>query len=241
MNLNDLAANVLQHQRSTPDLIANALRQAILHGIFQEGQSLRQDEIATKFGVSRIPVREALRQLEAEGLVKFYPNRGATVTVLSPVEVQEIFEIRIALETTAIQLAIPNLTESNWQRADAVLEATEQATDVTRWAELNWEFHAVLYTAANRPRLLTMIKALHTNIDRYVRRSMAKMNYLEHSQKEHSQLLDACRQRDTKAAVELLQQHIHVAGEQLVAYLQQTTEHRPELRQFAKSVVERSP
>ena len=222
MDLNDLAANVLQHQRSTPDLIADALRQAILHGIFQEGQSLRQDEIATKFGVSRIPVREALRQLEAEGLVKFSPNRGATVTALSAAEVQEIFEIRVALETTAIQLAIPNLTESDWQRADAVLEATDQANDVARWAELNWEFHATLYTAANRQRLLTMIKALHVNIDRYVRLQMVKMNYLEHSQKEHYQLLDACRQRDTKAAVGLLQQHIHVEGEQLVAYLQQT-------------------
>ena len=241
MNLNDLAADVLQHQRSTPDLIASALRQAILHGIFQEGQSLRQDEIATKFGVSRIPVREALRQLEAEGLVKFYQNRGATVTALSLADVQEIFEIRVALETTAIQLAIPNLTKSDWQRADAILEATAQATDVTRWAELNWEFHAVLYMAANRPRLLMMINALHTNIDRYVRRAMAKMDYLEHSQKEHSQLLDACRRRDTQAAVELLQQHIHVAGEQLVAYLQKTTEQRPDLRQFAKTVVERSP
>ena len=113
MNLYDLAANVLRQQRSTPDLIADALREAIVRGIFQEGQSLRQDEIATQFGVSRIPVREALRQLEAEGLVTLHLNRGAMVSALSPAEAQEIFEIRSALEVKAIQLAIPKLTPSD--------------------------------------------------------------------------------------------------------------------------------
>lgn len=221
MNLSDLAANVLQQQRSTPNLIADALREAIVQGIFQEGQSLRQDEIATQFGVSRIPVREALRQLEAEGLVTLYPNRGATVSALSPAEAQEICEIRIALETMAIQLAIPKLTELDLQKAAAILETTEQETDVARWAELNWEFHATLYAPADRPRLLTTIKTLHVNIDRYVRLQMVKMNYLEQSQKEHYQLLDACSKQDSKTAVRLLRRHIGAAGEQLVAYLQQ--------------------
>lgn len=162
MDLSDLAANVLQQQRSTPDLIADALRKAILRGLFQSGQSLRQDEIATQFGVSRIPVREALRQLEAEGLVTLYPNRGATVSALSPAEIQEICEIRIALETTAIQLAIPQMATSDLQKAKTILEMTQE-TEASRWAELNWEFHATLYTPANRPRLLSLIKTLHIN------------------------------------------------------------------------------
>ncbi|MEW6498204.1 MAG: GntR family transcriptional regulator [Cyanobacteriota bacterium] len=221
MNLGDLAANLLQQQRSTPDLIAEALREAILRGIFQEGQSLRQDEIAAQFGVSRIPVREALRQLEAEGLVTLQLNRGATVSALSPAEAQEIFEIRVALETTAIQLAIPKLTESDLEKAAVILDATNQTTDAARWAKLNWEFHSTLYSPSDRPRLLAMIKTLHVNIDRYVRLQMEQMNYLEKSQKEHYQLLDACRQRDTKAAVKLLKRHIETAGEQLVAHLQQ--------------------
>ncbi len=226
MNLGDLAANVLQQQRSTPDLIADALREASLRGIFQEGQSLRQDEIAAQFGVSRIPVREALRQLEAEGLVTLQLNRGATVSALSPAEAQEICEIRSALETTAIQLAIPQLTESDLEKATLILDATNQTTDAARWATLNWEFHATLYTPANRPRLLTMIKTLHVNIDRYVRLQMEKMNYLEKSQKEHYQLLDACRQRDAKAATKVLKRHIDTAGEELVAYLEQNRSDR---------------
>lgn len=220
MDLSDLAANVLQQQRSTPDLIADALREAILRGFFQGGQSLRQDEIATQFGVSRIPVREALRQLEAEGLVTLYPNRGATVSVLSSAEVSEIYEIRIALETTAIQLAIPKLTEPDLQKAAFILKTTEQETDVARWAELNWEFHATLYTPANRPRLLTMLKTLHVNIDRYVRLQMVRMNCQERTQQEHHQLLEACRKQDAKTAVKLLKRHIGAAGEQLVTYLQ---------------------
>lgn len=239
MNLNDIAINLLQHQRSTPDLIADALRQAIAHGIFQEGQSLRQDEIATKFGVSRIPVREALRQLEVEGLVTFYPNRGAVVAVLSPAEVQEICEIRVALETTALQLALPNLTQTDFEKAIALLKATEQVLDPVRWAELNWEFHATLYTPANRPRLLTMIKTLHVNIDRYIRLQITQMDYRERSQKEHHQLLDVCKQKDTEKAIEILKHHITEAGEQLVAYLQTSLSpapHRTEITQQKSTI-----
>ncbi len=224
MNLNDLAANVLQQQRSTPDLIADALRQAILLGIFKEGQSLRQDEIATQFGVSRIPVREALRQLEADGLVTLSPNRGATVTVLSAAEAQEICEIRIALETMALQLAIPNFSQDALQHAAAILTDTATITDPMRWAELNWEFHATLYGPAQRPRLLAMIHTLHVNIDRYIRLQITQMDYRDRSQIEHQRLLDACSQGDAQAAVEILTHHIGEAADQLVLYLLRTSQ-----------------
>jgi DNA-binding GntR family transcriptional regulator len=219
MNLGDLAANLLQQQRSTPDLIAEALREAILRGIFQDGQSLRQDEIAAQFGVSRIPVREALRQLEGEGLVTLQLNRGATVSALSPAEAQEICEIRVALETTAIQLAIPQLQASDLDKAAVILETTDQTMDAARWAKLNWEFHSTLYTPSDRPRLLGMIKMLHVNIDRYVRLQLEKMDYQDKSQKEHYQLLEACRQGDSKGATKVLKQHIETARRELVDYL----------------------
>lgn len=219
MDLTDIAAKVLQHQRSTPDLIAEALRQAIQHGIFQAGQSLRQDEIANQFGVSRIPVREALRQLEAEGLVTFHPNRGAMVSVLTAMEVQEICEIRLALETTALRLAIPHLSTADCDRAQALLQEA-QASDPLQWAELNWRFHAILYAAANRPRLLGMIKMLHVNIDRYIRMQMQEPSYRERNQTEHRQLLAACRNQETATALEILQQHIIQTTQQLVEHLQ---------------------
>lgn len=224
MNFHDLVTNVLQNQRSTPDLIAEALREAILCGIFQEGQSLRQDEIATKFGVSRIPVREALKQLEAEGLVKLHLNRGATVSILSPAEAQEICEMRSALETTAISIAIPKLTEADLEKANEILVATDISTDPAQWAKLNWLFHATLYEKADRPRLLATIKNLHINVDRYVRLQMAKMDYGKHSQKEHYQILNACRQKDVETAMRLLKEHIDRASQKLVIYLQQKTD-----------------
>jgi len=221
MNNNDLAANVLQ-QRSTPDLIADALRTAILRGTYESGQSLRQDEIATQYGVSRIPVREALRQLEAEGLVTLHLNRGAIVSVLTSAEAQEIYEIRSALEVKALELAIPKLSKSDLEKATVIQEAIEQTTDAANLTQLNWEFHATLYAKAERPRLLTMIRMLHINVDRYVRMQMAQMDDLE-PQKEHYQILAACYQRDTEVAVNLLKTHIDSEGEQLVIYLQQKT------------------
>ncbi|MBR8835132.1 MAG: GntR family transcriptional regulator [Stigonema ocellatum SAG 48.90 = DSM 106950] len=226
MNLNDLAANVLQKQRSTPDLIADALRSAILQGIFQEGQSLRQDEIATQFGVSRIPVREALRQLEGEGLVTLHLNRGAMVSILTTTEAQEICEIRSALETTAIQLAIPKLTESDLETASEILSAMNRASDAARLVQLNWEFHGTLYAIAERPRLMSMIKTLHINIDRYIRLQLAQMDNIERTQKEHYELLDACRQRDMTAAVRVLKRHIDQQGAELVLFLQQNSRNR---------------
>ncbi|MDJ0798193.1 MAG: GntR family transcriptional regulator [Calothrix sp. MO_167.B12] len=219
MGLSELAANVLPQQRSTPDLIADALREAIIQGILQPGESLRQDEIAKQFGVSRIPVREALRQLEVEGLVNFYAHRGAVVSALSPAEVEEIGEIRVALETTAIKLAIPNLTEFDLEKAQYILDTTVTETDVARLGELNWEFHTTLYSPANRPRLLGIIKNLHMNIERYVRLQMTNMNYAPLSHKEHEQLLNACRQKDTSTAVRLLKRHIGTATKELVKYL----------------------
>jgi DNA-binding GntR family transcriptional regulator len=224
MNLHELAANI--QQRSTPDLIADALREAILQGIFQEGQSLRQDEIATQFGVSRIPVREALKQLEGEGLVTLHLNRGAMVSVLTDVEAQEICEIRSALEVKAMQLAIPKLKEADLEKAAVILAATDQATDAGTLAILNWEFHATLYATAERPRLLTLIKTLHVNCDRYVRVQLAQTDYQDLSQKEHYQILAACQTQDSKAAIRLLKRHIDTAGEQLVAYLQRKEQKR---------------
>jgi DNA-binding GntR family transcriptional regulator len=224
MKLTDLAANVLKQQSSTPDLIASALREAIVRGIFKEGQSLRQDEIATQFGVSRIPVREALRQLEAEGLVKIHLNRGAIVSALTPKEAQEIFEISSALEVKAIQLAIPNLTASDLEKAHVILENTDKTSETEILAKLNWEFHATLYQSAERPRLLTMIKTLHLNVERYVRLQMEHMDDLDRSQQEHYQLLKACQEHDTKAAVKLLTRHIDTTGKQVVAYLRHSAD-----------------
>ena len=199
--------------------IADALRADILRGNLKSGQALKQDEIAAQFGVSKIPVREALIQLKAEGLVNFYPNRGAFVSELSAAEADEIYVMRIALETAVLARAIPSLTVAQLKRADEILDAIDQEENIAKWGELNWEFHATLYTPASLPRLMDTIKALHTNIARYLVLYLAGMAYQKESQKEHRAILAACRHGDTEKAVTVLEVHLRGAAEHLVAYL----------------------
>ena len=199
--------------------IADSLRADILRGNLKGGQALKQDEIAAQFGVSKIPVREALVQLKAEGLVNFYPNRGAFVSELSPAEADEIYVMRIALETAALARAIPNLTVAQLKLAEEILNAIDQEENIAKWGELNWEFHATLYTPASLPRLMDTIKALHVNIARYLVLYLAGMAYQKKSQKEHRAILAACRHGDVEKAVAVLEVHLRGAAEHLVAYL----------------------
>jgi len=220
MTLAELAAGLAaQRYRTTPGLVAEVLREAILLGVLKGGEQLPQDEIAAHLGVSRIPVREAFRQLEAEGLVVFYPHRGAVVSELSNREVEEIYEIRIALETTAIRLAIPHLSERDVQRAEKVLDEIDLAPDVAKWCVLNREFHTVLYTPADRPRLLALINTMRTNVERYQRIYISLMQHQANSQGEHREILDACRRHDVRSAVRDLERHLGNAARSLAAYL----------------------
>jgi DNA-binding GntR family transcriptional regulator len=224
MDLQHVAAEISSSQQGTPEVVAAILREAILRGILQGGQLLRQEEIAAQLGVSRLPVREALRQLEQEGLVIYRLNRGALVSALSASEVQEIYEIRSQLESLALRLAIPKMTAETFQQASALLGRTDHEMDVSHWGELNRIFHLTLYAPAQRPRLLSLITTLHRNVDRYLRMEMVVLQYKERSQQEHRRILEACQQRDQNAAIELLIRHIEDAGMLLVAFLNQQSD-----------------
>ncbi|MCX6048964.1 MAG: GntR family transcriptional regulator [Chloroflexi bacterium] len=203
------------------EVIANTLRAEILQGLLKSNLPLRQDEIAERFGVSKIPVREALYQLKAEGLVTFFPNRGAVVAALSSAEVDEIYAMRIALETLALRRAIPHLTIANLTQAEALLDAIDQEKAVAQWGELNWEFHALLYQPANLPRLMEWVRILHINVARYLVIFLVGLEYQATSQREHRAILEACRQGQTDIAVTLLEEHLQAAANKLVAFLQQ--------------------
>src|ERR1700694_1369842 len=135
MDISDLARSVLQRQRSTPALVADAVRIAILRGQLAPGQVLRQGELANQFGLSRVPVREALRQLETEGLVVSQPHRGAVVVDLSPEDIEEVFLIRITLETTALRLSVSKMTDLDFHKAETVLDQTDKDSNPAHSAE----------------------------------------------------------------------------------------------------------
>jgi len=204
---------------TTTESITNALRNDILRGSLKSGQALKQDEIAAAFGISKIPVREALMQLKAEGLVTFYPNRGAFVSNLSAAEADEIYVMRIALETAVLARAIPKLTVAELRRAGEIIDEIDREENIAKWGELNWEFHATLYSPASLPRIMDTIKALHTNIARYLVLYLAGMDYQKNSQQEHRAILEACRQGDIEKAISYLEQHLQSASRHLVAFL----------------------
>ncbi|MEM8861709.1 MAG: GntR family transcriptional regulator [Chloroflexota bacterium] len=152
---------------NTADLVADALRTSIMKGNLRGGHALRQEELAEQYGVSKIPVREALFQLQSEGLVDFIPGRGAMVSQLSPADANEIYVMRIALEQVALRTAIPNLQTSDFIKAESALKQIDAGPDPIDWGALNWEFHTTLYKPAGMPRLLDTLKMWQTNVARY--------------------------------------------------------------------------
>lgn len=221
MDLTKLATSVLQQQRSTHGLVADAIRLAIVRGQLAPGQALGQAELAKQFGLSRVPVREALRQLEAEGLVVSYPHRGSIVAVLTADDVEEVFLIRRSLEGTALRLSVPKMTEADLRKAEVVLERTDSDPNPTHMGELNWEFHESLYSPCGLARLLGMIKGLNNNTLRYQHVAFIALQLKEQSQRQHRQILDACRDRDVESAVLALDHHLAESSKCIVSHVRE--------------------
>lgn len=194
--------------------IAAGLRDEIISGALAAGSALRQEKIAETYGTSRMPVRDALRFLEAEGLVQMLPNRGATVAPLDAAEFQEIYEMRGAAEVLALRLAIPELTNRQLDRATEI-QAQAEDGDIRTFGALNKAFHIALYEPCGRPRLLAHIAGLNELAGRYLRVAAIELDYVSQSHREHRALLEACRRRDEAQACDLLAQHIEDAGKAL--------------------------
>jgi DNA-binding GntR family transcriptional regulator len=207
--------------------VVERLREKILSGELREGQQLRQDAIAAEFQISRIPVREALSHLAAEGLIKIVANRGAVVSALSPEEISELFETRAVLECYMLRHAIPNLREEDFRRAEEILRqfehSLEKDSETKSWGQWNWLFHSKLYTPANRPTMLAFLKTINHNCDRYTRLHLVFTRNLHLAGEAHRKLLDACRTRDPQIAEKALWSHIMDAGQYLKEFI---TQHR---------------
>ena len=168
MTLADALSGITTDKISTPELIAEQLRRAILVGAISGGAQLKQNDVAARFGVSVAPVREALQRLVADGLAVLHPNRGVTVSQISEQDFLEIAELRGLLEPHALGLSAPRLTPADLQYSEAVLMKAAQAADPLDRANLHWEFHRSLYRRAERPRLLAQIGSLYQGINRYL-------------------------------------------------------------------------
>jgi DNA-binding GntR family transcriptional regulator len=212
----ELTKAALQKPQTVAEHIAGILREAIVGGSLQAGTPLRQDELAARFGFSRMPIRDALRQLETEGIVSIHPTRGAFVAKMDATEISEVYAIRILLETEALRLAFPNFTDEQLNEAASVLDQSDIEADVGRWGGLNRAFHLALYRPCGNGRLLGLIDAQHNVADRYVRILLSNLDYRARSQAEHREILTACRNGDEKKALMWLTKHLREGSETLV-------------------------
>jgi len=196
--------------KTTPELIAEALRDEIAAGKLQPGQPLRQDELATRFGVSRIPVREALRRLEEDGLVTVHANRGAFVTTLADIDIMEIFDMRLLLEVDLARRAVENLTGSDLDAIEAELAISDRGARTADWSKLDASFHRVLYAPAGRERQLSMVMALRG----LVQRSFANEALPPRTGAwlaDHHEIVEAYRAHDADGAAGLIRSHLERA------------------------------
>lgn len=190
--------------------VAEYLRSAILNGDIAPGERIRQEEVAERFGASRLPVREALRILESQGLAEHEPNRGARVPHLTMHEVDVIYQMRERLEPLALVESIPHLDDAVLDRLEQVQTDIEANDDVSAFLSLDREFHLLSYSGCHLDPLTTVVTRLW-NSTQYYRRAFVALSGPGRAwviNAEHRLLLDAIRRRDGVDAERYLAGHI---------------------------------
>ncbi|MFD1745616.1 GntR family transcriptional regulator [Rhizobium helianthi] len=191
--------------------ISRVLADRIIAGQIAPGTKLRQDHIAAEFGASHVPVREAFRRLEAQGLAVSEPRRGVRVATFQLAEVKEVAEMRAALEVLALRHAAPNLDRETLDLAEEAIRAGDASRDVRSWEEANRRFHRTILTPCNMPRLLATIDDLHAASARFLFVAW-QANWEAQTDHDHRAILAALRNGDLEAACAMLARHVQWIG-----------------------------
>ncbi|MFW9270400.1 GntR family transcriptional regulator [Pseudomonas sp. NR3] len=202
-------------------IIESSLREAILDGRLPSGTALRQQELADLFGVSRMPVREALRQLEAQSLLNVVQHKGAVVAPLITSNAVETYALRSVLEAFALRLSIPLLDDNDLAMAAEYIEQLEGQVDHAQIAKLNRLFHMSLYHKAPNAKLLDLIEHELNEEERFLRFHLSAMGLGKLTQCDHRAILAAAVAKDIDLAVHLLKEHLEKASVTMRRYLKQ--------------------
>jgi DNA-binding GntR family transcriptional regulator len=205
--------------KTIQQLVTDKLRTAILAGTFKPNEKLNQAALAEKLNVSRIPTREALRTLEAEGLVKFNPRRGAVVATMSPEEIEEVYEIRIMLEINAAQRALKRMNDSELHEIREIQEKMSQTAELDLWVGLNDLFHQAIYTPSGWTRLVSVIEMLRNLTTPYVRMYVSDQFDRNAADIEHGEIVAALESRDTVGLKAVLRRHLAHSCQGILSYL----------------------
>jgi DNA-binding GntR family transcriptional regulator len=209
---------------SVVSYVHEALKESILSGEFAPGDALLQEHLADELQVSRAPVREALKLLEAEGLIIFRPRRGYVATDLNTAEIEEIFDIRAMLEGRAGYLAAKKRTEVDIREVRALLNEMKQikirtSEDLARWAKVNRDFHARMLGSSGRMHLSRMTNMLRDSVERYVRVDAATPGRIKEATSEHEALFSAFEQGNAALCEKLTREHCEHTCAHLVSSL----------------------
>ena len=196
------------------DVVFNTLREAILKGDLKPGERLMELQVASKLGVSRTPIREAIRMLEQEGLAVTTPRKGAEVAKMTLKDMEDVLEIRDALDELAVRIACQKISDEQLKQLEDMKELFEKSTqtgNVKKIAEADVTFHDVIYEATGNPKLVTLLNNLREQVYRY------RVEYIKDPKNyptliaEHEAILESLKNRDVKNAVEAM--HVHVANQ----------------------------
>lgn len=193
------------------DVVFQTLRQAILKGELQPGERLMEIKLAETLGVSRTPIREAIRKLELEGLVVMIPRKGAAVANITEKDTKDVLEVRRTLEMFAVEVACDRITPEQISRlkdAAKAFEASKGSADLIRIAETDMSFHEIIYEATQNDRLIQMLNNLRENMYRYRIEYLKDSNYYDSLVSEHKEILEAIETGDKEKARNCMRHHI---------------------------------
>jgi len=216
MDYKAIAEQVGPRVGATQEWIFHVLREGIISARLPGGTQLKQDEISAALNVSHIPVREALRRLEAQGLVRIHPNRGASVTELTRSELLDMMEVRATLSVMMFRNSAPMLTKADFDALEEIVAQQRETPveDIVRSEELNYKFHDILTSHAANSMAYFLLELVHANIDRYLRASFyGSKQTREVSINEHEMIIQTCREGDFETAGNMLRDHILNAKE----------------------------
>lgn len=205
------------------DVVFNTLRQAILRGELKPGERLMEIVLSNRLGVSRTPVREAIRMLEKEGLVLMMPRKGAQVAQITEKDLREVLEVRVGLEELAVRFACERITEEELRELNQATKEFREAlrgNDLQLMAEADVRFHDVIYQATHNQRLIQIINNIREQMYRY------RIEYLKDQEgsdalvKEHEAISEAIRRKDVTEAIELIREHIFKQQESILKSLE---------------------
>lgn len=208
-----------------PSIVYKKLRDAILNGVFSPGQMLRQDEVASKLGVSRSPLREALPRLEADGIVVLHPRRGYAVASLDPKQITEVFDLRCLLEGELARRSIQKRTEGDIAAIYTIisemasLSEQSDSPNIARWFDLNMQFHSALLAPADCPHHLKALEHSRNLIESYIRTEVHLTGDLRQAQEEHTMLAKAFVNGDVETFVNMTRQHSEHTRDRLLSRL----------------------